>query len=103
MIDLTPIFNLLIAVLAAVAARYLIPWLSANTTARQRENMLAWAKVAVAAAQQLYHQFDGEQRLQYALSLMEEQGFDIETSIVRDAIESEVLKLHQQLDGDGRV
>ena len=97
MIDLTPVFNLVIAVLAALAARYLIPWLSANTTTKQREHLLAWARVAVAAAQQLYHQYDGERRLQYALGLMEEQGFDIETSAVRDAIEAEVLKLNQGL------
>lgn len=97
MIDLTPIFNMIIALLAALAARYLVPWLRANTTAKQREHMMAWAKVAVAAAQQIYHQQDGSVRLQYALEFMEAQGFDIETESVRDVIESEVLKLHQGL------
>lgn len=99
MIDITPIINVLIALLAAVAMRYLVPWVRANTTDKQRKHLLAWAQVAVQAAQQLYHQCDGEIRLNYALELMEEQGFDVNTSSVRDAIEAEVLKLHQQLEG----
>ena len=102
MIDLTSVFNALIALAAALIVRYVIPWVKGNTTARQREHLMAWARVAVAAAQQLYHQADGETRLNYALELMGEQGFDVNTGAVRDAIEAEVLRLHLELEVSGR-
>lgn len=97
MIDLTPIINAGIAVLAAIATAYLVPWLKSKTTANQREDLLAWVDIAVSAAQQLFHQFDGEKRLEYALGLLEVQGFDINDDAVRDAVEAAVLKLHQGL------
>ena len=97
MIDLTPLMNAVIALLAALILRYVIPWVSAQTTAKQRENMLAWVDVAVCAAQQWYHHLDGQTRLDYALSFLKEKGFDIDNDVVLDAVEAAVLKLHQGL------
>ena len=97
MIDLTPIINAVIALLAALATAYLIPWIKAHTTAKQREDLLVWVDIAVSAAQQLYHQADGADRLQYALEVLEAKGFDIDDVAVQDAVEAAVLKLHQGL------
>lgn len=97
MIDLTPIINAVIMILASIATAYFVPWLKSNTTAKQREDLLVWVDIAVMAAQQLYHQYDGAQRLDYALSLLEVKGFDINDDTVRDAVEAAVLKLHQGL------
>lgn len=103
MIDLTPLMNAIIAFLAAIILRYVIPWVNAQTNAKQRENVLAWVDVAVAAAQQLYYHLDGETRLQYALDFLKQKGFDIEDDVILDAVEAAVLKLHQGLvsDNDG--
>lgn len=98
MIDLTPLVNVAIAILAAIALKYLIPWIEEKTTAKQREDLLAWVDIAVAAAQQLYHQADGATRLNYALSLLEAEGFNIDNRAVLDAVEAAVLKLHQGLE-----
>ena len=97
MIDLTPIINAVIIVFAALMVRYLVPWIQENTSAKERENIVKWAEIAVCAAQQLYHQKDGAYRLEYALEMLEEKGFDIDDSAVRDAIEAAVLKLHSEL------
>ncbi|MBR4855120.1 MAG: hypothetical protein IKU94_00650 [Bacteroidaceae bacterium] len=97
MIDITPLINVLIALFATVVASFVLPWVSVNTTAKQRENLVKWAEIAVAAAQQLYHQESGTDRLEYALELMESKGFNIDDGSVRDAIEAAVLKLHQGL------
>ena len=97
MIDLTPLINVLVALIAALALRYILPWVSANTTAKQRENLVKWAEIAVAAAQQMFYQQNGTERLEYALDLMESRGFDIDDAAVRDAIEAAVLKLHRGL------
>jgi hypothetical protein len=97
MVDITPAINALIALLAAVATAYLVPWLKSKTTANQRENLLVWVDIAVSAAQQLFHQADGAKRLHYALDLLESKGFDVNDDSVLDAVEAAVLKLHQGL------
>ena len=101
MIDLTPLLNAVIAIIAAMAMRYIIPCIKNKTTAQDREEMLVWVDIAVAAAQQLYHQSSGADRLEYALSLLEEKGYNVNDSAVRDAVEAAVLRLHQSLmDGE---
>ena len=96
--DITSILEAVIALTAAVITAFLLPWLSGKTTAQEREDLLGWVDIAVAAAQQLYHQCSGQQRLDYALSVLEERGFNVEEGAVVDAVEAAVLKLHQQLE-----
>ena len=97
-IDLTAVVSAVVALLGALTARYLLPWLQARTTAQQREHLLAWAEIAVSAAQQLYHQSNGERRLLHALGVLEEQGFDVDGEQVRATVEAAVLKLHKEME-----
>lgn len=99
-IDLTPVLKALILLLAMLAMRYVLPWVNANTTAKQREDLLVWVDIAVTAAQQLFHQASGGERLEYALDLLESKGFDIDDMAVRDAVEAAVFRLHQSMQGD---
>lgn len=94
MIDLTPLIKALVGAAAVAVSLFLIPWLRSKTTAEQRSDLLKWADIAVAAAQQLHNQCSGQTRLDYALSLLAEQGFDVDLRQVRDAVEAAVLKLH---------
>ena len=50
MIDITPIVNAVIALLAAGVSVFLIPWIKSKTTDEQRKELLEWVKIAVAAA-----------------------------------------------------
>lgn len=100
MIDLTTVFKAFIYLLFALASAFLIPWLKSRTTADQRDTFFKWVDIAVAAAQQLYHKNSGQDRLEYALSILYEKGYDVETNEVRSAVEAAVLKLHKQLEGD---
>lgn len=102
MIDLTPIINALILIVAALISAYFIPWLKSKKTAEETKDLIAWADIAVAAAQQLYYQLDGETRLNHALAVMREAGFDIDTIEVRNAVEAAVLKLHNALGGESK-
>lgn len=99
MTNLTPILEAVVALAVAIITAFVLPWIRSRTTTEQRKELLAWVDIAVAAAQQLYHQCSGEQRLQYALSLLEERGFNVNDGTVVDAVEAAVLKLHQQLEG----
>ena len=100
MIDLTNIIEAAVALLAAILSAVLIPWIRSKLTAAQTAELLRWVDIAVAAAQQLYHQADGKRRLDYALELLSHRGYDINDSSVLDAVEAAVLKLHRQLAQD---
>lgn len=100
MIDLTNIIEAAVALLAAILSAFLIPWIRSKLTAAQTAELLRWVDIAVAAAQQLYYQADGERRLDYALELLAHRGYDIKDDAVLDAVEAAVLKLHRQLAQD---
>lgn len=96
--DLTSVLEGVIALAVTVLTVFILPWISGKTTAQEREDLLRWVDIAVAAAQQLYYQLDGEARLNYALALLEEKGYDIDDGAVVDAVEAAVLKLHGELE-----
>ena len=52
MIDLTPIFEAILALLAALVTYKLIPWIKARTTAEQQSLLAATVKTLVYAAEQ---------------------------------------------------
>lgn len=99
MIDLTTILEAIIALAVAIITAFVIPWFRSRTTAQEREELLVWVDIAVAAAQQLFHQAEGHDRLNYALTFLEDKGFAVDEPAVRNAVEAAVLKLHQQLEG----
>lgn len=98
MTDLTPIINAMIALVAALITAFVIPWLKRKTTAHDREEMLKWVEIAVAAAQQLYHQLDGQQRKEYVRNYLNSKGYDVNDKDVDNAIEAAVLRLHRELE-----
>lgn len=97
MVDLTDLINAVIALIGALLTWFFIPWLKARTTESERQNLENWARIAVAAAQQLYWQSDGETRKQWVLDFLEERGFNIEDEKVSAAIEAAVMDLHRGL------
>lgn len=98
MTNLTPVFNALITLIFTLLTVFLVPWIKANLTAKQTDQLVKWAEIAAAAAQQLYWSFDGETRKQHALELLAEKGFDIDSAEVQNALEAAVLKLHSELE-----
>ena len=103
MIDITPVVNAAIMLVAILLTTFLIPWIKANLTVKQTESLLKWAEIAAAAAQQLYWDMDGETRKQHALELLAEKGFDVNSAEVQNALEAAVLKLHSALDDKGKL
>lgn len=98
MTDLTPVINAVIALAAALVTAFVIPWIKRNTSAKDREELLKWVEIAVMAAQQLYHQLDGDKRKAYVLAFLASKGYDVASAEVDNAIEAAVLKLHQELE-----
>ena len=48
-IDITPIVQAVVALLAAVISAFLVPWIKRKASAAQLEQMEAWTRIAVAA------------------------------------------------------
>ncbi len=100
MIDLTPLFNALITLIAAAVTAFLIPWLRSRTTAAQREELLAWAAIAVRAAEQLYTGSGrGEEKKRYVLTFLAEHGYTLDTASLDALIESTVQQLGEGVRG----
>ena len=101
MIDLTPLINAFIAVLAAFLTPRIISWLVARTDAENRARMREWVKIAVAAAEQIYDAADGDKKKAYVVNFLQTHGFDVDFDSLDNAIEAAVLELHRRLyDGD---
>ena len=64
-IDLTPIFQAIIALLAALVTYKLVPWIKARTTESQQALLSATVRTLVYAAEQLYGAGKGAEKLDY--------------------------------------
>lgn len=78
-IDLTPILQAVIGLIAALIAYRLIPWIKARTTTEQQAQYRAALKIAVFAAEQIFGAGHGAEKMDYALNYLREKGFDVDS------------------------
>lgn len=96
-VDITIIINAVIALIAAVVSTFLIPWIRSKTTSQQREDLIAWVKIAVAAAEQIYKGSGrGGDKKKYVLDFLAQSGFTVDTDSVNAAIEAAVKQLNSE-------
>lgn len=94
MTDITQILLAVIALMGAVVTGVVIPWVRARTTATQRDQLSAWARIAVQAAEQIYAGAGrGEEKKAYALAWLAERGLTFDADAVDAAIEAAVYEL----------
>lgn len=86
MIDLTPIFRAVIALLAALITYRLIPWIKARTTNEQQVTMKALVRTLVFAAEQMYGAGNGPEKLQWVQYQLKMAGFDIDVAEIEAAV-----------------
>lgn len=98
-IDLTPVFQSVIALLAALVTYKFIPWIRSKVTGQQFANLEAAARVAVYAAEQIFKNDNNKQKLDYAIDQVMKAGFDVDVETIRAAVEQAVynLKAERQL------
>ena len=94
MIDLTPVFQAIIALLAALVTYRLIPWIQSKTTKNQQEALITAARIAVLAAEQVFGSGRGKEKFNYALAALKAAGFNIDGSIAIAAVEKAVRDLN---------
>lgn len=94
MIDLTPIVEAVIVLLAVIITAYAVPWLR-NKLGTQRFNELkSWVEIAVEAAEKIFNETGmGKAKKQYVLEFLEAQGFIVDANEIDAFIESAVYNL----------
>lgn len=86
MIDLTPIINAIIALLASIITIKVIPWIKAKTTNEQQAMLRAAVKTAVFAAEQIYGAGNGGDKLEYAREMLESMGYTVNRVEIEAAV-----------------
>lgn len=85
-VDLTPILQALIALIAALVTTKVIPWIKARTTEQQQANLQALVKVLVYAAEQLYGAGKGEEKLTYVKEELRGRGYDVDLPVIEATV-----------------
>lgn len=86
MIDLTPIINAIIALLASIITIKVIPWIKAKTTNEQQVMLEAAVRTAVFAAEQIYGAGLGYEKMQYVSEKLREKGFTFSVDDIEAAV-----------------
>lgn len=93
-INLTPLFDALIAVMVAIITYKVIPWIKAKTTNEQQRLLMAVTTTLVFAAEQLYGAGNGAEKLDYVIHKLEERGFTADRDMIEATIKEHLAQLH---------
>ena len=99
MIDLTNLIEALIAVLVAVAMRYLIPWLKTKMSKDQEETLYTIVSIAVMASEKLYGAKKGDDKLAYVERYLEARGVKVDTMRLKAYVNAAIKQMDQKQDG----
>ena len=85
-VDLTPIMQAVIGLLAALITARLIPYIREKTSNEQRQKIAAAVRVAAFAAEQIFGAGHGPEKMDYALQYLRDMGFDVDSRQVEAAV-----------------
>lgn len=85
-IDLTPILQAVITIVAALVTYKLIPWIKARTSNEQQAYIKATIKTLVFAAEQIYGAGNGKEKHAYVVAALKERGFTIDPAAIEAAV-----------------
>lgn len=95
MIDLTPLVEALIGVLATLVSLYLIPWIREKLTAEQFDKARKVVEVAVYAAEKMYGAGHGDEKLAYAEQILAAHGVKLDAKRMSAMIDATIKKMEQ--------
>ncbi|MBQ6595322.1 MAG: holin [Clostridia bacterium] len=86
MIDLTKIFEAILALCAALVTTFLIPWIKQRLTAGQQEVLSTLIETAVLAAEQMYGSGMGQEKLKAVLDYLHGKGYDVDVEQIEAVV-----------------
>ena len=96
MYDATPIVNLILSIIGVLITYVLVPYIKSKTSISEQEEINAWVKIAVSAAQQLYKGDDrGKEKKEYVLKWLADRNIKYDAAKIDAMIEAAVYDLKQ--------
>ena len=101
LIDLTPIFKAVIALIAALITYRLVPWIKSKTTESQQNYLRGLVKSFVFAAEQMYGAGNGAEKMSHVRMKLREAGYDVDTDEIEALVYEYLNKDKAVLIQDG--
>lgn len=95
-VNLTPILQAVIGLLAAMVTYWIIPWIRSKTTESQQNIIKAVIRSAVYAAEQIIGSGNGPAKMALVKKWLEDQGIEVDTEEI-EAIVYEQLNLFRDI------
>lgn len=85
-INLTPIIQAIITLLAALITYRLVPWLKSRVDEDRQAKFNALIKSLVFAAEQIYGAGNGEGKLDYVCGQLRERGYEVDLAMIEATV-----------------
>lgn len=95
MLDLTPLLEAIISLVATVITIFLIPWLRERFGNEKLNKAKSWVEIAVLAAEKLYGSGNGKKKLAYARSFLAEHNVKLDFDTLKVMVDAEIKKMEQ--------
>ena len=97
-IDLTPMLQAVVALAGSLITVFLIPWIRAKTSVETQAKLKNLVAIAVYAAEQMYGEKKGKEKLAYAEAWLKDRGINVDGKELRAAIEAQVYRMKNILE-----
>lgn len=98
-IDITPIIEAVVALIAALITAFVVPWIKEKISKEKLEKIKMWVEVAVEAAEQLYKGSGrGAEKKAYVIDFLNSKGYTIDPQSLENLIEAAVFNLPDYLE-----
>lgn len=102
--DITTIVEAVAAFIAAIITAFVVPYIKSRTTTNQQQQINAWVRIAVTAAEQIYAGSGrGEEKKAYVIDWLRKHGVTVDESKLDALIEAAVFELNKGLLTIGEV
>ena len=94
-INIQPVLNALMTLMAAVITCVLVPFIKSKLTKQQQDKLLELVKIAVSAAEQIFSQAkSGTEKKQYVQEFLISKGYDVSKPEIDAMIEAAVSRIN---------
>lgn len=89
------IIKVIIPIIGAILTYFIIPFIKAKTTEKQRDEIYFWVTVAVSAAEQIYNEKSkGVDKKEYVIRFLSSMGINLTIQELEVLIEAAVKELN---------
>ena len=98
MTNITPIIQIVIALLGAMVTYAVIPYIKSKTTLAQQKEIMEYVSIAVTAAEQIYNGSGrGKEKKAYVIQWLKDRGIVVDEEKIDAMIESAVHNMNSAM------